>query len=527
MDLKCSGPNCANTPTSYIPALSTFLCPKCALEISCRHVCKPLPDVKSAEHSLRFAKYLINKINEACGAFNVTSLFSDAKTQLVKFNQEYNKLFSQNTTVVANALKSEGNELFLAQHTEECQELVKTITASEVNQICRDLKESREFNSTAEEEKEMESLKEKVSQGISSKSAGNISKMKKEDMANMLRAQHRIMGEQASKIAELTQSVRQAKKETLETKQEVLEAHSMIQALAATGKKLKSKLKTGDDKNVANLKDIQKSQNKVTNLRQKLEESAHSDQMLEEDKLEEAPVCTKTQQERIDDFKKVHYEVLGKEIDINDSSVLTIHVSSQGELIKKTRKLPNIEHLQLLNVWNNQSSSDLNKYLRSSIPDKLNQFEFNFNNNGAGNIHYKTYHKSLLRAIRKVRQNLNFGQCKIMKNEFEEIMIAAKHCKSIRFFRCSIITNSECDFGDKLADATFSEINFELTGCDATSNWKGNPDFFSNIFTGIAKCSPAAKTNLLFVNINACQYDVNEARRILRELGFKNALVTL
>lgn len=113
-----------------------------------------------------------------------------------------------------------------------------------------------------------------------------------------------------------------------------------------------------------------------------------------------------------------------------------------------------------------------------------------------------------------------------MKNEFEEIMIAAKHCKSIRFYYCTILTNSECDFGDKLADATFTEINFDYTGWVETSNWEGNPEFFSNIFTGIAKCSPATKTNLLFVNIKSCAYDINEARRILRGLGFKNALVT-
>ncbi|CAI2359125.1 unnamed protein product [Moneuplotes crassus] len=222
---------------------------------------------------------------------------------------------------------------------------------------------------------------------------------------------------------------------------------------------------------------------------------------------------------------KEYTKKLLEPIDIDDTSCLVLRLNAHGEIIKKIRKLPNIESLTFTHVWWFQEWTRLCKVLKNSCPDSLNQFEFDFSNAGACHYKYQNYHQSLIEIAKKVKNYFSLSYCKLNKEEFEEIIVAARNCSSIRFFACTIIAGTECDFGDKLTDAKFTELSFDSTGHSNYSSWKTNPCYFRNIFTGLAKCSPVLKTNLQFVNILNCEFDKDLARSILSELEFQNAHV--
>ena len=69
------------------------------------------------------------------------------------------------------------------------------------------------------------------------------------------------------------------------------------------------------------------------------------------------------------------------------------------------------------------------------------------------------YLHSLCLAAPRAKEDFIIYHCKISGEEFVNLLIAGRHCEHISFISCTILTDSECDFGRALDDATFKQLN--------------------------------------------------------------------
>ena len=108
------------------------------------------------------------------------------------------------------------------------------------------------------------------------------------------------------------------------------------------------------------------------------------------------------------------------------------------------------------------------------------------------------------------------------REEFEKIMIASQHIKTIQLNDCFMDFPNVCDFKGQLKHATFNTLDFGSTGNSLHSKWEDDEGTtFANIIKGLGKEKGVVK-NLKTINLYGCDISEEFAEKTLKENGFNN-----
>ena len=99
--------------------------------------------------------------------------------------------------------------------------------------------------------------------------------------------------------------------------------------------------------------------------------------------------------------------------------------------------------------------------------------------------------------------SLKLRNMKLSKEEFEKIFWMAKHCESLEFAECTILTNIEWNYGD-MSNCKLEKIILKECADIDYSNWIEYPERCLNILSGIKECINLQHnlTSLCFVGLD-------------------------
>ena len=136
------------------------------------------------------------------------------------------------------------------------------------------------------------------------------------------------------------------------------------------------------------------------------------------------------------------------------------------------------------------SNEDLNQLLLSSIPQ--NQQSFYFNMFAQKSIYCNFYFFSLRDAVSKFTEYVNFSNLILSKEKFCSIIKAAKGTKNLIIQYCTIMSDSECDFGE-MSCCKIQNLKLFNCGDQTYSNWGYYNEKLYNIIFGISICENMKK----------------------------------
>lgn len=107
--------------------------------------------------------------------------------------------------------------------------------------------------------------------------------------------------------------------------------------------------------------------------------------------------------------------------------------------------------------------------------------------------------------------------CRVSQKDFEDLIVAAKHTSFTGFISyCTVLTDEECDFGDRLDDATFSYLYLYNMGQQQYSNWADHPHRLENIIKGLGK-SKGVRDHLKTLDLLNSGLDKDRVQQMLND----------
>ncbi|CAI2371398.1 unnamed protein product [Moneuplotes crassus] len=145
------------------------------------------------------------------------------------------------------------------------------------------------------------------------------------------------------------------------------------------------------------------------------------------------------------------------------------------------------------------------------------------------------YMACLTKMLPLASQEVSFCDSSFLRDEFEDILVAAKNTKQVTFQGCEIEVDDPLDFGDRLEGATFEGINF--TGSKFKSDredgearfnyvmnfWARDLDDetkFRNIVEGLARVE-SVKNRHITMYMGSFNVGKEKGKKILEEYGLK------
>ena len=102
-------------------------------------------------------------------------------------------------------------------------------------------------------------------------------------------------------------------------------------------------------------------------------------------------------------------------------------------------------------------------------------------------------------AIR-ITRTLRIWNTTLTQEIFWLLVNASRRCSEVCFIRCTILTKTECDFGN-IDDCKIEKFSLKETGNPLQSNWEKYPKRLTNIIDGILKCQ-GLRNSLKEIDIN-------------------------
>ena len=188
-------------------------------------------------------------------------------------------------------------------------------------------------------------------------------------------------------------------------------------------------------------------------------------------------------------LSSLYEQFVGTKLSINSSSSIALDCSKDGSMsllgVLANFKLP-ITYLYLLT--NIPADSQFVRAFAANLSKGQNFFYFNWNSNS--NVESSKYIRELRLAADKMA--ITFGVCNLTFSgeDFQSLMVSAKHVLSL-YIRSSLIPlDCKFDFGEQLDSSDIQRIDMQSCGSADYGDWATHPLRFENLIEAISNCLP-------------------------------------
>ncbi|CAI2387070.1 unnamed protein product [Moneuplotes crassus] len=178
-------------------------------------------------------------------------------------------------------------------------------------------------------------------------------------------------------------------------------------------------------------------------------------------------------------------------VDFNQDSNIHIDLNEEGsqKLVRCLQlcTLPDIKKIDVYNLKLFDQPNIISRFLKNGIQN-VKSLKVGFcNGHSFGIKDCEPYIPPLLKVLPRIPHEISLDNFILEKDQFENLFVSAKKCHTIRFRCCKIFTDTEVDFGDRLENSLFEELDFYLTGSKDYSNWADMENSrFVNLLTGFS-----------------------------------------
>ena len=165
------------------------------------------------------------------------------------------------------------------------------------------------------------------------------------------------------------------------------------------------------------------------------------------------------------------------------------------------------------------------KFIQNSVPNSVSGL---YVNNSVGTppvTLIDPYMDPLLTAIPKVKDDFTIYNFSISAPQLVSLITAAKNCRELGFRNCTLLTDSEIDFGDTLDDSAFSVLDFGFSGNKLHSDFADNPHRLKNVLVGLGKVQKV-RENLKQIKLFNCTLKKEVVEQMITESGFTEVQLT-
>ncbi|CAI2385086.1 unnamed protein product [Moneuplotes crassus] len=167
----------------------------------------------------------------------------------------------------------------------------------------------------------------------------------------------------------------------------------------------------------------------------------------------------------------------------------------------------------------------LNSFLESNSFTSINQFSLRSPYGLPFEI--SPYTKTLGKILPKVVAQVTVYSAVLGNKQFEDLLVAAKNVKTVKFGCCIIETDKKCAFRSRLKGARVQSIDFEGTGYQERSNWGADGcKRFRNIVKGLAEVE-SIRNRGIFMGLICCGMKKDEVLEILKEFEMDKMIPNL
>jgi len=226
-------------------------------------------------------------------------------------------------------------------------------------------------------------------------------------------------------------------------------------------------------------------------------------------------------------LKAIHNAMMKSSDSFNEDSQFTIDVrnTADQELLKALQlfRLPPLKKFTLIDIHSFNKPELITKFLGNALSENVKYFYFNTNTNSC--LDLSPYMDTLTKTLPLIPSRVDLVYWTMTSSQFQDILVAAQKADYVRFGGCKIDVGEEVDFGGRLDQAAFTNIDFESTGRSDRSNWAQNGfETFKNIVKGLAKVE-SIKNRQVSIHLYDCGMSKDQAESILQENGMINMVV--
>ncbi|CAI2364690.1 unnamed protein product [Moneuplotes crassus] len=255
-----------------------------------------------------------------------------------------------------------------------------------------------------------------------------------------------------------------------------------------------------------------------------IEEMKHEIEDLTQKLNDQTPIPTH------ESFNELYAKVTGetgKVFTSGSSITFDLSKSSFQTLMKcfQHYKLPELNSVYISNINKFNQPLIITNFMKNAIHSKIKQFYFNFTPNTDNNFS-ANFSLNYFEALKKVASVIpdyffyviNFT---LSQTEYQDLLVAARKCKTVCTYYCDIEINEECNFGTRLDDAKFTNLRFYQTGDEKHGDWKREGFVqFKNLIAGLSKVQYVRDTKV-DIYLDQCGMTKAEARQMLDTVGLK------
>eukprot|EP00344_Euplotes_crassus_P010224 CAMPEP_0197016944 /NCGR_PEP_ID=MMETSP1380-20130617/79260_1 /TAXON_ID=5936 /ORGANISM="Euplotes crassus, Strain CT5" /LENGTH=534 /DNA_ID=CAMNT_0042443975 /DNA_START=113 /DNA_END=1714 /DNA_ORIENTATION=+ len=186
-------------------------------------------------------------------------------------------------------------------------------------------------------------------------------------------------------------------------------------------------------------------------------------------------------------LKAIHNAMMKSSDSFNEDSQFTIDVNNTAdqELLKALQlfRLPPLKRFSLRYISSFNKPELITKFLGNALSENVKYFYFNTNTNSC--LDLSPYMDTLTKTLPLIPSRVDLVDWTMTSSQFQDILVAAQKADYVMFYACKIDVGEEVDFGGRLDQAAFTNIDFYGTGWSDKSNWAQNGfEQFKNIVKG-------------------------------------------
>ncbi|CAI2363550.1 unnamed protein product [Moneuplotes crassus] len=289
------------------------------------------------------------------------------------------------------------------------------------------------------------------------------------------------------------------------------------------------------NKSKPNIKEEIKNENDKLIIKEESKREEESSKEIEEMKSEIQNLSQELQNQNEnlipthESFNELYQKITGKTGVVFDSSsnlTFDLSVRTSQTLLKCLQfyKLPELDNVTISNIHKFNCPKIIGNFMKNAIHHKIKQFDFFFTPNSVDNFSSSfspNYFESLKKVASTISEDLYINNFTLSQTEYQDLLIAAKKCKTIETHYCYINFEEECDFGSQLDDAQFTYLGLYQVGSKKYGKWKQEGfKQFRNLINGLAKVEYVRETKI-DIRLDNCGMTKAEARKMLDSVGLK------
>ncbi|CAI2359862.1 unnamed protein product [Moneuplotes crassus] len=501
------------TPENFLKQ-DIFTCATCMTSLYSAEHCELIPDIDSVVECLEHVKFNLNRISSFKDQFGLEEAWDGLIIVLDKFKEDYDQ-FRARLESICDHKQWE----LLTQFQTDARHFLNQIFDSD---LMKSFTRQLQFRSYKE-----------VKLGVSFEGGDSQARLrvKLEEQRQTMKTQEILPLREELKNASERLAEGEALKERLS--QEKTELDERVQTLVQEKDDLISQ---HEQSSIQSQQQIQELNTRIQTL---TEEDNNRNAQFEEMKTQitNLEACLGEAKYTLShpELKMILDSICKGNYTFNDSANFTFSLgnASNQNALKALQlfRLPSLNQIHLNYVDSFNNPEGVTNFMANAFRpaageqwSRVNQFVFS----NAGSDWTKEvgpYIPALKKVFPLIRDQCYLYYLKLTKTEFEDLVVAAKHCKTIKMGNCNIETDEEVGFGDRLDDSTFTKLDFDYLGHNTCSNWKQNGfNRFKNIIKGLAKVYQV-KNKQIAITLSNCDLSKDLAESVLQDHGMTNMTI--